>query len=152
MSIRCRYCRCSLTKSWSDDNSTGAAGGRLCRLCGAWLGSVAAGLLLRPDIVLYDDFHVVSDWWLCCFCGKWRAHACLPLRILGYIVVYCMFVSHCRIVLLSVVFYLWPPYVIGGPLYFCPVISIVYRLSFFPRLISAATDWISTVLLHMAWP
>jgi len=39
-----------------------------------------------------------------------------------------------------------------GPLYFCPVISIVYRLSiFFPRLISAATDWISTILLHMAW-
>ena len=25
---------------------------------------------------------------------------------------------------------LWPPYVIGGPLYFCPVISI-YRLSIF---------------------
>ena len=23
---------------------------------------------------------------------------------------------------------------------------------FFPRLISAATDWISTILLHMAWP
>ena len=50
---------------------------------------------------------------------------------------------------------LWPPYVIGGPLYFCPVISIFYLsifLSFFPRLISAATDWISTILLHMAWP
>jgi len=39
-----------------------------------------------------------------------------------------------------------------GPLYVCPVISIVYRLSFFPRLISAAIDWISTILLHMAWP
>ena len=25
---------------------------------------------------------------------------------------------------------LWPPYVIGGALYFCPVISIVYRLFF----------------------
>ena len=24
--------------------------------------------------------------------------------------------------------------------------------SFFPRLISAATDWMSTILLHMAWP
>jgi len=23
---------------------------------------------------------------------------------------------------------------------------------FFPRLISAATDWMSTILLHMAWP
>ena len=40
-----------------------------------------------------------------------------------------------------------------GTLYFCPVISI-YLLysSIFPRLISAATDWISTILLHMAWP
>jgi len=38
-----------------------------------------------------------------------------------------------------------------GPLYFCPVVSIFY-LSFFPRLISAAADWMSTILLHMAWP
>ena len=35
---------------------------------------------------------------------------------------------------------LWPPYVIG--LYFCPVISIFFLLLFFPRLISAAADWI----------
>jgi len=27
-----------------------------------------------------------------------------------------------------------------------------YLLSFFPRLISAVADWISTVLLHMVWP
>ena len=48
---------------------------------------------------------------------------------------------------------LWPPYVIGGPLYFCPVVSIFYLLSFFfPRLISAAGDWISTILPHMVWP
>ena len=35
--------------------------------------------------------------------------------------------------------YLWPPYVIGGVLYFCPVISSFYLLlsSFFPRLIAA---------------
>jgi len=26
---------------------------------------------------------------------------------------------------------LWPPYVIGGPLYFCPVISIFYLSSIF---------------------
>ena len=44
-------------------------------------------------------------------CGKsagWKLltqPALLPLRILGYIVVYCMFVSHCCFVLLSVVFY-----------------------------------------------
>ena len=72
---------------------------------------------------------------------------------------------------------LWSPYVIGqtiifmaalcnrGALYFCPVVSFflsssssfsssssIFYLLFFPRLISAATDWISTILLHMAWP
>ena len=41
----------------------------------------------------------------------------------------------------------------GGPLYFCPVVSIFYLLFFFiPRLISAAADWMSTILLHMVWP
>jgi len=39
-----------------------------------------------------------------------------------------------------------PPYVIGGAIIFCPVVTI-----FFPRLISAAGDWMSTVLLHMVW-
>ena len=36
----------------------------------------------------------------------------------------------------------------GRPLYFCPVISIF----FFPRLISAVGDWMSTILAHMVWP
>jgi len=31
------------------------------------------------------------------------------------------------------------------------VISI-YLSSFFSRLLSAAADWMSTILLHMAWP
>ena len=30
--------------------------------------------------------------------------------------------------------------------------SIFFFFFFFPRLISAATDWMSTILLHMAWP
>jgi len=48
---------------------------------------------------------------------------------------------------------LWPPFVIGGPLYFCTVVSFYLSIFlFFPRLISAATDWMSTILLHMAWP
>ena len=49
---------------------------------------------------------------------------------------------------------LWPPYVIGGPLYFCPVISIFLSsiYLFFPRLISAFTDWMFTILWHMVWP
>jgi len=51
-----------------------------------------------------------------------------------------------------VIHYLWPPYVIGGPLYFCPVVSFFFFFLFFPRLISAAVDWMSAILLHMAWP
>jgi len=39
----------------------------------------------------------------------------------------------------------------GRPLYFHPVVSF-YLLSFFPRLISAAAHWMSTILPHMAWP
>jgi len=27
-----------------------------------------------------------------------------------------------------------------------------YLSSFFPRLISAVADWMSTILLHMVWP
>ena len=52
---------------------------------------------------------------------------------------------------------LWPPYVIGGPLYFCPGISVFFFYllsSFFPRLISVAAGWMSTILWHMVtvWP
>ena len=35
------------------------------------------------------------------------------------------------------------------PLCFCPVVSFFF---FFPRLISAAADCMSTILLHMVWP
>ena len=45
---------------------------------------------------------------------------------------------------------LWPPYGIGQPTIFCPVVS--FDLSFSPRLISAVADWMSTILLHMVWP
>ena len=31
-------------------------------------------------------------------------------------------------------------------------LSSIFYLSFFPRLISAAAGWMSTILLHMAWP
>ena len=45
-------------------------------------------------------------------------------------------------------------YVIGGPLYFYPACSffLLSSSSFFPRLISVATDWMPTILIHMAWP
>jgi len=38
-----------------------------------------------------------------------------------------------------------------GPLYFCPVVSSIF-FPFFPRLISAVADWMSTIPRHMAWP
>jgi len=44
---------------------------------------------------------------------------------------------------------LWSPYVIGQTIIFLPC---GYYLSFFPRLISAAGDWMSTILPHMVWP
>jgi len=49
---------------------------------------------------------------------------------------------------------LYPPYGIGRPLYFCPVVSIFLSSFFylFPRLISAVGDWMSTILPHMVWP
>jgi len=32
------------------------------------------------------------------------------------------------------------------------ILSFVLLLSFFPRLISAVTDWMSAILPHMVWP
>jgi len=48
---------------------------------------------------------------------------------------------------------LWPPYVIGRPLYFLPCSFFLSSFFlFFPRLISATGDRMSAILLHMAWP
>jgi len=44
---------------------------------------------------------------------------------------------------------LWSPYVIGQTIIFLPC---DFYLSFFHRLISAAVDWMSTILSHMVWP
>jgi len=55
------------------------------------------------------------------------------------------------IIIIALCILLWPPYVIGGPLYRCPVVSI-YLAIFFPRLISAAGDWMSTILPRMVRP
>ena len=38
----------------------------------------------------------------------------------------------------------------GEGLYYCPVVSVY--ISFFPRLISAVADWMSTIIPHMVWP
>jgi len=51
--------------------------------------------------------------------------------------------------------YLWPPFVIGQVIYIF-ILSFVllsfFFLFFFPRLISAIADWMSTILAHMVWP
>ena len=50
--------------------------------------------------------------------------------------------------------YLWPPYVIGQAIYiFILWFLLLYSFFFlfFPRLISAVGDWMSTVPPHMVW-
>jgi len=49
---------------------------------------------------------------------------------------------------------LWSPYVIGQTIIFssCSFFLSSSSFFFFPRLISAVGDWMSTILLHMAWP
>jgi len=45
------------------------------------------------------------------------------------------------------------PYGIGQAIIFLPAVSFFFLSFFFiPRLISTATDWTSTILLHMVWP
>ena len=50
---------------------------------------------------------------------------------------------------------LWSPYVIGQTIIFLPCSFFLSSICFFffiPRLIPAATDWMSTILLHMVRP
>jgi len=50
---------------------------------------------------------------------------------------------------------LWSPYVIGQTIIFLPCafyLSFFFLSFFFPRLISAAVDWMSTILPHTVWP
>jgi len=46
---------------------------------------------------------------------------------------------------------LWPPYLIGQTIIFLPC-GFFFCLLYFPRLISAVADWMSTILPHMVWP
>jgi len=46
---------------------------------------------------------------------------------------------------------LWSPYVIGRPYIFSSCFFFFFFLLFFPRLISAVGDWMSTILRHMVW-
>ena len=45
-----------------------------------------------------------------------------------------------------------PPYVIGQAIIFLPCGLFLSSSFFFPRLISAAADWMSTILPHMLLP
>jgi len=49
--------------------------------------------------------------------------------------------------------FLWSPYVIGRPYIFscCGLFFFFFLSFFFPCLISAAADWMSTILRHMVW-
>ena len=48
---------------------------------------------------------------------------------------------------------LWSPYGIGRPYIFsCCGLFFLLLLLFFPRLISAAAEWMSAILPHMVWP
>ena len=68
-------------------------------------------------------------------------------------VILCHFKGHTTVVDICNIMYwcdlLWSPYVIGQTIIFLP--CSFFLLSFFPRLISAVGDWMSTILLHMAW-
>jgi len=45
--------------------------------------------------------------------------------------------------------FLWPPYVIGQAIYISILSFVLLSFFFFPRLISAIADWMSTILAHM---
>ena len=47
---------------------------------------------------------------------------------------------------------LWSPYLIGHTIIFSCCGLFFFLLLFFPRLISAAADWMSAILPHMVWP
>jgi len=50
-------------------------------------------------------------------------------------------------------YWLWPPYIIGQAIIFLPCgFYLLSSFLFFPRLISAVADWMSTILPHMVWP
>ena len=47
---------------------------------------------------------------------------------------------------------LWSPYGTGQTIIFSCCGLFFLSSSFFPRLISAAADWMSAILPHMVWP
>jgi len=65
----------------------------------------------------------------------------------------CADVPHCTILLhcccTATITLLWSPYGYRADHY---IFMLSFFLLFFPRLISTAADWMSTILPHMVWP
>jgi len=90
-------------------------------------------------------------WWSPCWiyvapsvqrCKVWLAPTALvPRSKLGRPLYFAVVVS----------FFLWPLHVIGQVTIFLPC-GFDLSFFFFPRLISAVGDWMSTILPHMVWP
>ena len=62
-----------------------------------------------------------------------------------------MIVEDCYI--LVVLFFLWPPCIADAHIIFlpCGFYLLASSVFFFPRLISAVADWMSTILAYMVW-
>ena len=130
--------------------------------CKCHQGSASTVVTLQTDrsYIVSITLHITS-----CFClephgtiivtarrGICYGSRCLCLTVFHKLVFYPDCIAHTQTLWLSL---LWSPYVIGQTIIFLPCdffLSIYLLLSFFPRLISAVGDWISTILLHMAWP
>jgi len=98
----------------------------------------------------------VSSWhtWLlawtwCCIPGNWPCSFCQtqPDSPGTWQMAECF-----RIALYHDIYSLWSPYVIGQTIIFLPCSFFLPSFFFFPCLISAVGDWMSAILLHMAWP
>ena len=77
--------------------------------------------------------------------------SCKPVDALVFILVLDIFLL-AVLVIVTMKPFLWLPYVIGRPYIFLCCGLFVFFFLFFPRLISAVGDWMSTLLPHMVWP
>jgi len=101
----------------------------------------------------HDTSYISSVlWWeiRCTILGCGKAHR--NLRKLLEVFKQAYFAVHMLDMNLMTVYYLCPPYVTGQAIYIFMMWFLLLSSSFFPRLISAVGDWMSTILPHMVWP
>ena len=116
------------------------------RLEGGWF-SVWCPLTAVLDCVLLTysmrvfcpSLDVMGEW-----CIYFLLIRCMSVRILNC---WCMTVA-----VLTPVTLLWPPCVADAHIIFISCGFFFYLLLFFPCLISAVAEWMSTILLRMVWP